>query len=178
MTIWTALALTVNAVSIFFVYYECAFRMFAFTSFSAQQFIFEIILIIEVMVFFFKAYPAKETCRGWLFPVVFGCGGCKKIQNIDKYDDRNEKKSFFETSFLKIGVRYLSGAFIIDFLSVVPFFIAKLVFVNDDYIDFVQKPFILFLGYLRLLRITQLPKILAASEVYAQLAIIRFPLQR
>ena len=37
MTIWTALALTVNTLSIFLVYYECAFRLNVFDDFGVMQ---------------------------------------------------------------------------------------------------------------------------------------------
>lgn len=57
MTAWTFLALTVNSISIFFVYYECAFRMRAFKSFSFLQMIFDVVLTLEMIIHFFKAYP-------------------------------------------------------------------------------------------------------------------------
>ena len=58
MMIQTLIALSVNAISIFTVYYDCAFRLKSKHTFEALPFVFEIILIIEMILFFFKAYPA------------------------------------------------------------------------------------------------------------------------
>lgn len=149
MTAWTLLALTVNSISIFFVYYECAFRLRAFKSFSSLQMIFDVVLTLEMVIHFFKAYSSKESYRGWIHPVFKFMGTCK--EKISKDDLEHSQ---WETSFRLIGIRYLSGQFIFDFLSVIPFFIAKLVNLNVDYQDFVHMDGVAFLSYLRLLRIT------------------------
>ena len=67
-----------NAISIFTVYYDCAFRLKTKDKFEAMPFVFEIILIIEMILFFFKAYPAKESHRGYVFSIFRTCGFCKE----------------------------------------------------------------------------------------------------
>ena len=70
MTIWTLIALTVNTLSIFLVYYECAFRLKVFDEFGPVSQTFEVILVVEIIVFFFKAYPEKDGSEGFLYPVL------------------------------------------------------------------------------------------------------------
>lgn len=59
MVIWTALALSVNTISIFLVSYECAFHLTASSDLGAMSDIFEVILCLEVLVMFFKSYPSN-----------------------------------------------------------------------------------------------------------------------
>ena len=58
MVIWTAVALAVNTYSIFIVFYECAFRMNAKTEEATYEKVIEVILCLEVILIFFKSYPA------------------------------------------------------------------------------------------------------------------------
>ena len=78
MTIWTFIALTVNTFSIFMVYYESAFHLRAFDDMPMIITIFEVILTLEIVIIFFKAYSAKDSHRGWLFSVGKTLGCCKK----------------------------------------------------------------------------------------------------
>ena len=59
MAIWTAVALTVNTISIFVVFYECAFRMRGLSEPGALNTVFEIILLLEIILIFFKSYPGN-----------------------------------------------------------------------------------------------------------------------
>ena len=59
MAIWTAVALTVNTISIFVVFYECAFRMRGLSEPGAFNTVFEIILLVEIILIFFKSYPGN-----------------------------------------------------------------------------------------------------------------------
>ena len=68
--------------------------------------------------------------------------------------------------------------FIVDFLSVAPFLIAKLAAGDISYIALLERDYMRVLAYLRLLRITQLPKILNASDVYSQILMQKFPSRR
>ena len=70
--------MSVNAISIFTVYYDCAFRLKSKDSFESIPFVFEVILIIEMILFFFKAYPAKDSHRGYLFNIFKMCGFCRE----------------------------------------------------------------------------------------------------
>jgi len=127
MTLWTLLALSMNTGSIFIVYYEAAFQLTAWEREASWILVIEFILLLEIIIFFFKAYPAKEDHRGWWFSVVGICGCCKeasedpqKIGKIGAVEDR------WESSFRKVAIHYLSGSFLTDFLSVVPFLFGKL----------------------------------------------------
>ena len=77
-----------------------------------------------------------------------------------------------------MAVRYLTGIFIIDFLSVVPFLLAKLTAGDVPYIELLERDHMKIFAYLRLLRITQLPVILNASNVYSQILMQKFPSRR
>jgi len=81
----------------------------------------------------------------------------------------------WELRFKKVANRYLTGSFFIDFLSVVPFLFGKLASQEEDYRATLELTHMQVFAYLRLLRITQLPKILNASEVYSQFFMSRFP---
>lgn len=135
MTIWTMIALSVNAISIFTVYYDCAFRLKSKHTFEAMPFVFEVILIIEMLLFFFKAYPAKESPRGFLFSIFKTCGLCREKEEAEAKVGSKENRSdiMWQRKFRLIAFRYLSGNFLTDFLSVVPFFIGKLNNLNGDY---------------------------------------------
>ena len=78
MSLWTLFALSINTISIFVVYYECAFRMRAFDKFSAFSVIIELVLVLELIVSFFKAYPAKDSHRGWILSLIEKTGLCQK----------------------------------------------------------------------------------------------------
>ncbi len=83
MTLWTALALSINTMSIFIVYYEAAFRLMAWEKEAPWVYALEFVLLLEIIVFFFKAYPAKDDHRGWLLSVFGACGLCKEKVKID-----------------------------------------------------------------------------------------------
>ena len=59
-----------------------------------------------------------------------------------------------------------------------PFFFAKLGSTTEDYYEFMSRPAVRIFAYMRLLRITQLPKILDASNVYAYILMHKFPMKR
>ena len=77
MSLWTLFALSINTISIFVVYYECAFRLRAFDKFSAFSVIIELVLVLELIVSFFKAYPSKDTHRGWILSLIELIGFCR-----------------------------------------------------------------------------------------------------
>ena len=81
-------------------------------------------------------------------------------------------------SFRKVAVHYLSGVFIFDFLSSYPYFIASLAHGGEDYQDVMDIDYMKVFGYLRLLRITQIPKILGATTTYSLILIKLFPFKR
>lgn len=83
MTLWTALALSINTMSIFIVYYEAAFRLVAWEKESPWVYALEFVLLFEIIIFFFKAYPAEENHRGWLLSVLGFCGLCKEKIKIE-----------------------------------------------------------------------------------------------
>lgn len=87
MTIWTAIALSVNTISIFLVYYEAAFRL-SFIQQSVVITVFEICMTLEIFALFIKAYPSKDSDRGWVFSVFGKCGCCKDKQSIMKSNKR------------------------------------------------------------------------------------------
>ena len=155
MVIWTAIALIVNTFSIFTVFYECAFRMRAKTEEASYEKIFEIILCLEVILIFFKSYPVSQDHQGWVFSFlrIFGC--CKKSKSEQDYDEnRSRLADQFEKSFRLVGIHYLSGVFIFDFLSVYPYFIGALAHSGQDYQEVMQLSYMRVFGYLRLFRIT------------------------
>ena len=93
---------------------------------------------------------------------------------------KKELAGGWQKRFKLIAIRYLSGNFVFDFLSVFPFLFGKLATGGDDitYREQLEMPIMQFFAYLRLLRITQLPKILNASTVYAQMLMNKFPSYR
>ena len=86
--IWTLGALSVNTASIFIVYYEAAFRLKAVENISSGMVVLEVIMMLEVLFFFFKAYPAKESHRGWIFSIC----PCKKKQSKERDTVGGNKK--------------------------------------------------------------------------------------
>ena len=60
----------------------------------------------------------------------------------------------------------------------VPFFLGKIVNSGTNYVDMINTPYMTTAATLRLLRISFLPKILNASEVYSQLLMKKFPSKR
>ena len=175
MMFWTLVALSMNTVSIFIVYYECAFRLRAIEEEQSWIYAIEVILLLELLLFFFKAYPNRESERGWICSILGLCGVCKAKKPNKKSLPAGNYESFWQMSFKKVAIRYLSGNFLIDFLSVVPFFIGKIISVNRSYKIMLEQKHMMVFAYLRLLRITQLPKILNASDVYANIFMRKFP---
>lgn len=53
--LWNMVALSVNTLSIFVVYYEAAFRLTAFTESYAILTVFEVVLLIDLFFAFLKA---------------------------------------------------------------------------------------------------------------------------
>ena len=79
MSLWTLLALSMNTASIFIVYFECAFHLKAWEKEESWIYLIEFILLLEIIVTFFKAYDSKDGGeRGWLLSVFGICGCCKK----------------------------------------------------------------------------------------------------
>ena len=131
MVLWNFVALSMNAGSIFIVFYECAFHLAAVEYASAIVMVIEFILLFEIMVIFFKAIPKTTSARGCLCSLLGVCGMCKtNCRRIEEKTRVGTKSSYWNSSFSEIAVNYLSGNFIIDFLSVVPFLLAKLA--NSD----------------------------------------------
>ena len=100
---------------------------------------FEVVLLFEIIILFFKAFPAEESSRGWVLALLGACGACKNV-GIKKVENNRAKKLavqeefIYNRSFSAVAVRYLSSNFLIDFLSVVPFLVGKLVSKENDYI--------------------------------------------
>ena len=85
-------------------------------------------MTLEIFALFIKAYPSKDSDRGWVFSVFSKCGCCKDKQSIMKSNKKvGSDNDMWQKDFKKVARRYLSSFFIIDFLSVVPFFITKLI---------------------------------------------------
>ena len=183
MVIWNLTAITVNTISIFIVYYECAFQMKSAIVQGAVNYLIELILAAEVILIFFKAFPDRESPRGYICSLLGACGLCKQ-RCILKRKDREEKKkldvkeSFWNHRFKEVALRYFSSNFIIDFVSVYPFLLGKMTAGSADYDELINRGYMQVFGYLRLLRITQLPKILGASNIYAQLLMQKYPSKR
>ena len=92
MMIWNLTAIGVNTVSIFFVYYECAFHMRAVEKAGWMNYLIELILAAEVLVIFFKSYPARDSPRGFICSLLGACGLCKKRCLIKSDEDKKKKK--------------------------------------------------------------------------------------
>ena len=132
MTYWNILAIAVNTVSIFTVYYDASFHLHGYTDYSMLSYVFEVILLLEICIFFFKAYPMKNNShRGFMFTILGWCGLCKKKEEFQ--DDMDEESAIYQMSFKLIGIHYISGVFIIDVLSVLPFFLIKLIHTGIEY---------------------------------------------
>ena len=80
---------------------------------------------------------------------------------------QDKEEDLWERDFKKVAIRYLSNNFLFDFLSVVPFLIGKLIAGSEPPEIYMERTHMQVFAYLRLLRITQLPKILNASAIYA-----------
>jgi len=157
MMIWNFVALGANTITIFTVYFECAFRLRALEEEAPWIYAFEVILVLEVLLSFFKAFPSTDSERGWVCQVLGVCGLCKPAKNTVRKKKSIKKEldvSGWNTTFSKIAIRYLSGSFLIDFLSVVPFFIGKLTSRESHYKLALKAPLMQVFAYLRLLRIT------------------------
>ena len=76
--LWTFFAISINTVSIFIVFYECAFRLTAFEESNSIVLATEFILFIDIFSYFFKAFPKKDSPRGFLCSLLGMCGLCKK----------------------------------------------------------------------------------------------------
>lgn len=177
VVIWNFVALSMNLISIFIVFYECAFRLSAVEYASGIVMCIEFVLLFEIISIFFKAIPNTSSPRGCLCSLLGACGLCKVRKNEDG-QRIGAKGQQWNTSFKEIALHYLSGSFITDFLSVIPFLIAKLAAHDTDYLELLDRGYMQIFAYLRLLRITQLPKILQASYVYAQILNQKFPNKR
>ena len=183
MSIWTAFALTINAASIFMVYYECAFHLKAFQTEPPAMFtFFEFVLLLETLIFFFKAYPKTESHKGPLYGLRCFCKSkpdpLAQAAKPDKDKKVERLEQMWENSFRKVATRYLTTMFLIDFLSNVPFIVVKYTYINMPYVQQIELSQFQTFAYLRLLRITQLPKILNASSGYARLAMYKYPAMR
>ena len=77
------------------------------------------------------------------------------------------KGVLWNRKFKEIAIHYFTSNFIVDFLSVVPFLFTKLAASYDNYRELLDRDYMQVFAYLRMLRITQLPKILGASTVYS-----------
>ena len=87
--IWNFIALSMNTVSIFIVFYECAYRLTAVDEASIGTTIIEFVLLVEIIMFFFKAIPNTSSQRGWLCSLFGACGLCKKCC-VKKEDYKHE----------------------------------------------------------------------------------------
>lgn len=85
------------------------------------------------------------------------------------------KESYWNRNFKQVALHYFSSNFIIDFISVYPFLLGKMTAGSAEYDELIKRGYMQVFGYLRLLRITQLPKILGASNTYAQLLMQKYP---
>ena len=178
--IWNIVALSVNTLSIFVVYYEAAFRLKAITQTLPILTFFEVILMLDVLFIFLKARPKSDGHRGWICPILGLCRLCKEDKKKPTRADtkKDASSSPWQQSFKLNAIGYLSNNFIIDFLSVFPFFIGKLAYSGTSYFEMIEDPMMSFFAFLRLLRISFLPKILNASDVYAHLLMRKFPSKR
>ena len=66
-----------NTIFIFIVFYECAFHLTAVKESSSIVLVIEFILFFEIIAYFFKAFPDKESSRGFICSLLGMCGGCK-----------------------------------------------------------------------------------------------------
>ena len=63
------------------VFYECAFRLKGLPEEPGTfNTVFEVILLAEIILIFFKTYPGDTSHEGWLFSVLRTCGLCKKTR--------------------------------------------------------------------------------------------------
>lgn len=129
MILLALLDLSFNIVYIFLVVYDSAFRLTTMKERSAFVLFIEFGLVAQMILVFFKAFPEKESPRGFICTLLWCCGLCKK--RCKKKEDIIEvvgkvEENMYNTSFKDVAIRYLSGFFIIDFVSVVPFMIGKL----------------------------------------------------
>lgn len=88
---------------------------------------------------------------------------------------QDAKESYWNRNFKQVALHYFSSNFIIDFISVYPFLLGKMTAGSAKYDELINRGYMQVFGYLRLLRITQLPKILGASNTYAQLLMQKYP---
>ena len=91
IAIWNAVSVVANSVSIFSVYYEAAFRLNSFETEQAFAMIFECVLVMDIMLTFFKAYDSRESHRGWIFSLLNVCGICKEKKIKDDPSKISEK---------------------------------------------------------------------------------------
>mmetsp|Transcript_1164 Transcript_1164/g.1537 ORF Transcript_1164/g.1537 Transcript_1164/m.1537 type:complete len:95 (-) Transcript_1164:109-393(-) len=77
MVAWTFISIGINTASIFIVYYECAFHLRAVKETSISIMAIEFILAADIILQFFKAFPGRESNRGWICTLLGWCGFCK-----------------------------------------------------------------------------------------------------
>ena len=92
MVIWNLIAIAVNTVSIFIVYYECAFHMRTVMFSGAFVTLIELILAVEVIIIFFKAFPERESPRGYMCILLGYCGLCKNRFMRNAIEREKQKK--------------------------------------------------------------------------------------
>ena len=146
-----------NTVSIFVVFYECAFRLTAVEEASSLVMVIEFVLLGEIIAHFFKAFPDRDSPRGFICSLFGICGLCKNTCRRAEPPSKNRhdvRENDFNAKFRDVAVRYLTGMFIIDSLSVVPFLMAKLAALEVPYLELLERGYMRSFAYLRLLRIT------------------------
>ena len=182
MILWNFLALSMNTVSIFIVFYEFAYHLTARENDSNIVLFIEFVLFFDIIAYFFKALPSKDSPRGFICSLLGMCGLCKKKCRFkaisSKAGSDTSINNQYNTDFKQVSVHYLTGMFTIDVLSVIPFLMAKLAAGDVKYKELLERDYMTVFAYLRLLRITQIPKILNASEVYSLILMQKFPSRR
>ena len=88
MITWTLVATIVNSFSIFLVYYEWAFRLKALDELPGTFMFFEIVILMDLFVVFFRAYDAKEGHRGFVYSIFGTCGFCKEVKVSDEHHEK------------------------------------------------------------------------------------------
>lgn len=178
--VWTFIALSLNIIYVFMVFFECAFRMTAIEERRSIDYVMVIGLVIEIIMIFFVAYPETDSPRGLICILLSFCGVCKtrcrkkeELLEVGKLENNT-----YETDFKLVASRYITGFFVVDFLSVVPYMIVFLASPDENFIYLISRDYMTFFAYLRLLRITQIPRILNASSKYAQIFMNKFPSKR
>ena len=161
MIVWNLVALISNLFALLIVSYEEGFvREAEYENKSLPQYLFimEIIICIDILVTFIKAYPSNERASGYLlvFAQKLSCCKPRKRKHLERLMEESRPK--WETRFNLVAKRYLTSTFITEFISIYPNVIQQIYYSATDVprSTYQRKETYVIFSVMRLMRITKI----------------------